>query len=511
MSEIVRLPSARVTHSYVALITPCAALLLALGACDQPAPVKPAPTKPSAAPPAVATPAPAKTPGAPGEAEVEALIDRWLAAQNGGDFAAYEALYADKMSGIKRAGSRTYRMDRRSWMADRKRMFAQPQKVSAESVKVSPLPAGASVSFVQTYGSAGFQDRGEKHLLLVAGKGGLRIVSEEMLASSVGADRNGTPEKGFYFVVHADRPYVVLEQRVDPSWSVDKPQRMHVKVVAPNHPRELPTYVTRLDVSAALPADRKALVGRRLQVVTAQGASCETSVGELTTLAALVPSELEQQWLGTYHEEGEPPQPRWTDEAIDESIAGMAAGAGGLMLAAPLDKCDGEFAVDAGRSVKVLGALKQLQPGAGMALLDLAHASKAYAKLNAETKAAEGSGREHWYQWEELRSPPPPSPYRVLRAAALDAYSGGPHGVLFAVFEQNRQGETKLKGMTPELVNAGYANDRLIPELLIDLDEDGAPEVLTRTSDILGRTLISFGKGSASVQELGYADLGCYD
>ena len=50
---------------------------------------------------------------------VQAVIDAWLAAQNGGDFAAYQALYADKMEGVKRVGPRTWRFDRKGWLADR--------------------------------------------------------------------------------------------------------------------------------------------------------------------------------------------------------------------------------------------------------------------------------------------------------------------------------------------------------------------------------------------------------
>lgn len=46
------------------------------------------------------------------EAAGRALLDAWLAAQNAGDFAAYEALYAQRFTGIKRVDARSQRFDR---------------------------------------------------------------------------------------------------------------------------------------------------------------------------------------------------------------------------------------------------------------------------------------------------------------------------------------------------------------------------------------------------------------
>src|SRR5262249_27020631 len=65
----------------------------------------------------------ADTAGADLSPEVRALVDAWLAAQNRGDFAAYEKLYAQKFTGVRRSGTRTVSLDRAGWMRDRKRMF----------------------------------------------------------------------------------------------------------------------------------------------------------------------------------------------------------------------------------------------------------------------------------------------------------------------------------------------------------------------------------------------------
>ena len=85
--------------------------------------------------------------------EVHALVDAWLAAQNNGDFAAYEKLYADKFTGVRRSGARTVSLDRAGWMRDRERMFQKPMKVSASDLRSPPRRPRARVTFVQEFES----------------------------------------------------------------------------------------------------------------------------------------------------------------------------------------------------------------------------------------------------------------------------------------------------------------------------------------------------------------------
>jgi hypothetical protein len=70
---------------------------------------RPAPTKPGATKPL--------------ESDARALLASWEAAQNAGDFAAYERLYAKRFTGVKRSGPRTRSFARAGWLEDRKRMF----------------------------------------------------------------------------------------------------------------------------------------------------------------------------------------------------------------------------------------------------------------------------------------------------------------------------------------------------------------------------------------------------
>jgi hypothetical protein len=66
------------------------------------------------------------------DSEAAALIDAWLGVQNQGDLAAYEALYARRFTGIKRAGARTRQYDRDGWVKDRGRMFRRKMTVTAD-------------------------------------------------------------------------------------------------------------------------------------------------------------------------------------------------------------------------------------------------------------------------------------------------------------------------------------------------------------------------------------------
>lgn len=115
----------------------------------------------------------------------EELVAAWLAAQNSGDFAAYEALYAAELIGIKRVGEKETMFDRKGWLADRRRMFKKKMAVDAAALSVSTRPGFAVALFTQSWSSGSFKDVGPKQLVIVREPGGVRIAREEMLRSTV--------------------------------------------------------------------------------------------------------------------------------------------------------------------------------------------------------------------------------------------------------------------------------------------------------------------------------------
>ncbi len=134
-------------------------------------------TATAAAQPATATRAESKA--------AEALVIRWLVAQNEGNFAAYQALYAQSFTGTKRVGKQAKTFDRAGWLKDRKAMFKNKMKVTATPLAVSRDGAALVVIVLQRFEQGSFADVGEKRLVIDLRPAAGPILSEEMLASRV--------------------------------------------------------------------------------------------------------------------------------------------------------------------------------------------------------------------------------------------------------------------------------------------------------------------------------------
>jgi hypothetical protein len=132
-----------------------------------------------------------------------ALVEKWRVAQNRGDFDAYRALYAAGFVGVRRSGARTVSFDRDGWLRDRARMFKKPMRVDVAELKTARTPTGWQASFIQTFQSGDWRDRGEKRLALVDESGELRIAREELVASErlpPGGAPAPTKPKGIVFL-----------------------------------------------------------------------------------------------------------------------------------------------------------------------------------------------------------------------------------------------------------------------------------------------------------------------
>ncbi|MBK9035425.1 MAG: nuclear transport factor 2 family protein [Myxococcales bacterium] len=221
------------------------------------------------------------------EAGARKVVDAWLAAQNGGDFAGYQALYADKMEGIKRVGARTWRFDRPGWLADRQKMFARPMTVAARDVKVGGSAAAPTIELVQSFKQGRFADEGPKRLVLTKGAGGLQIAREEMVRSVVG----GPVALGadpIALVVEVDgHHHVVISGDASDAWGTGP-------ISGPFQGTH--KYALRAASKAPVAAD---WAGRALAVYTADGRQCAAAVGTLRLLGGGTPHFGEvQEWDG---------------------------------------------------------------------------------------------------------------------------------------------------------------------------------------------------------------------
>lgn len=224
------------------------------------------------------------------EAEVRALVEKWLAAQNGGDFAAYQALYAAKMEGVKRVGDRTWRFDRKGWFDDRQRMFGKPMKVEAAEISVESSGPTASVQLEQRFAQGKFSDRGPKRLVVVKEDGGLRIAREEMLRSEVGDGKRASGSGGVYLVTAVEGKrylYLALDD-VSADWGEGA-----LSGPVGGDP------MLALRAADRAPAAFASWRGREVKAYAADGTLCAAKVGALSVVGGGTPHFGEvQAWNG---------------------------------------------------------------------------------------------------------------------------------------------------------------------------------------------------------------------
>lgn len=216
---------------------------------------------------------------------MRALLEQWLRAQNEGDFAGYEGLYAQRFFGVKRAGDRRTQYGRQTWLADRRSMFQRHFEVELAELVIDAGPTTARVRFIQTWSSASFRDVGPKELLLVREGTQLRIAREEMLESRLAATSSSSPARApdaehFAFVKALDDGVVVLlsTTHAEPSDGLG-PARLHAG------------YRVEREVDAArdLAAEHRAWLGRSVAVYGAGGRVCSGQVSRLIVLAEIIP------------------------------------------------------------------------------------------------------------------------------------------------------------------------------------------------------------------------------
>lgn len=238
------------------------------------------------------TPQPASGAAAPGalpasasppiarSADVEAAVAAWVLAQNHGDFAAYSRHYAEKFTGIKRAGDRVERYGRTSWLEDRANMFKRPFTVTTSGLVVQFAPGLAMATFTQNWKSASFEDEGGKQLLFIKQGGALRISREEMLSSERKQPRAraALPFEQAAIARATRRSHaLLLPHKVDLEWSVGHPSYVSDE------------RAERVVSLKALPAKLRALLSERYEIFSTSGSRCETTARLFKILVDVVP------------------------------------------------------------------------------------------------------------------------------------------------------------------------------------------------------------------------------
>lgn len=250
------------------------------------------------------------------EAAVKKLVEAWVAAQNQGDFAAYQKLYAEKLEGIKRAGQRTWRFDRKGFLADRERMFRKPMTVEAKDVSVRPSAVSAVVELKQRFKQDKFEDEGPKRLVVVLENGALKIAREEMLSSTLASGGSGAQNQPVRFVLgDAGKSYVFIGDG-DASWASGPAKMLSAGLAGADF--------AAMRSAEKAPASAKSWKSRAISLYDGAGKSCEATIVELHLIAAGTPHFGEvQMWDGAVMN-GKPTQPVLGEAARATAVFGMA-------------------------------------------------------------------------------------------------------------------------------------------------------------------------------------------
>lgn len=406
--------------------------------------------------------------------EVSALVDKWLAAQNGGDFAAYEKLYARKFTGVRRSGARSVSLDRAGWLRDRQRMFARPMKVSASDVRIAAAATSARVQLTQEWESGSYHDRGPKQLVVVREDGAARIAREELLASATAPTAAAMAASAeLAFVVGR---YAIVAERADDGWAAGA-----ARLDDEGEP------VVTSKRAANLPPELSRWVGRKLALYGNKGPSCTATVRELRIVSLVIPHfGMREDWKDSHKSA--------RDKAAD------AWSMGGASVGAVLEGCDGEPALFARAAelpplATVAGVRDQSLRGAAIRAM---RALPSWRALQKSYLAQGGKG-----PWDRTGSNAEviverwqlPTPLLTVSAHSFDGCAGF-GGEIFAVFD----------AATLTLVAEPTA---LRPEAAMMLD--GAPAFIGGQSwsdDGVARQLVPLG-GRPRKIEVPYLDCPC--
>ena len=433
-----------------ALLTLAVAVAACSGKKESPAAAPPPTSGTAAAVPVDAAPPP--PPPAPiDQAAVDQVLADWLAAQNGGDFAAYQGLYAERMEGVKRVGPKMWRFDRAGWMADRKKMFAKPMVVTAADRTITGSVAAPVVEFTQTFQQARFADSGRKRMVLTRHQGHYRIAREEMLASTVGAPPAATAGAVIPTLEIDGRWFAVLAADAEPTWATGA-------IAGPY--QGVHRYALRAATAAPTAGS---WLGKPLALYDRAGARCDATVASLHLLGGGTPHFGEiQAWdgdpdSGGTHVYSQAERAQAIYDLSAKYLVGELTITGGCKpaYAATPDRAlvpYGEVAVPDAQKSAAIAAFRGL-PG--------------YLETATEFEAQNGAGE--WAPTPTVTGFGPPDRRVLVVSASEGAGCGEFHGELTAVFDERGGAVTTRTVVGPSGLRV---------DAMVDSDGDGAPELI---------------------------------
>lgn len=223
--------------------------------------------------------------------QVSQLVEKWLAAQNRNDLAAYQALYAADFVGIKNVSGQTLRVDRATWLRERAKVFSEAQHVAVQDLKAAPVLSGWSLTFTQVYESKNYKNIGSKQLELKSSDTGLLINREELVTSlrvlPVGdgdptpVGLGSRPQRDRIYWAFVEHHKVILARDMARYAQGSERQEDYDGRQTTGHASG---RVTLRDPSAALPARFRSLTGTPLHLHGSVPNTCMAKVGKLALM-----------------------------------------------------------------------------------------------------------------------------------------------------------------------------------------------------------------------------------
>lgn len=398
------------------------------------------------------------------------MVQAWTDAQSSNDFESYERLYADRFTGVKRAGTFTARLDRKAWMADRKTMIAPGLVVEARDPAVDVTDAIATVRFTQHYKSAHFEDVGPKQLVVIATLAGPRIAREEMLSSSIQMQGMGKPLSARLHAADSRGVFLVVE-------ATDDAGKGSPRVVTPEYLDGVQEADRDVDPKA-LTDQQRAYEGRSFTVYDAAGNACPVVVKGFTMKSLLV---AHFGVLQSFEDKTQYPDPVALAKKKAETYVELSGPNGRYLYGRFETPCKGARWAVEGSAIAVTPAVEATPAERDAALFAL-RATKPSAALQAEfVKDHPEKKSSPWYAYDGnvtvAAFRPPQGASTLIVGAHGGAGCNDFYGSLMAVFDAADAAHPSLRGT----VNDSPSFPRLLAA--VDLDGDGDVEFIAGPTD----------------------------
>ncbi len=382
--------------------------------------------------------------------EVLALVQSWVDAQNSGDFDAYSASYARRLTGIKRVGSKVRNYDREGWLKDRKRMFRKEMKVQALKLDVRSTANSASVRFTQNWSSGSFQDTGLKQLIIVFENKALKIAREEMLSSTVvGSTGPQGGLHGSYFRALELDGFILGS--AESSWAAEKS-------ILSEKSGKPPYIAIQNTVPESLPEQYQHLIGTRVTVQGQDGA-CQDTIKKLKIVSGNTPHfGYFQNEMGESH--------KVSDAKLARDIPRMS---NGYVMAVLGTKCKGMvLQLEAGASSLAVAKLtdnKMASDNAWSAFVNTTEYKQFQKEYDTDEDLWNGKGAK-WHKAPTIRVFDDVVGKRTLVVVASEGgYGcGGFIGSMSIIYAINSKGKLTTLDTIDGFVDA---------EMVVDIDGDG--------------------------------------